>query len=166
MTELESLTTFIAENMPPRAMQMFLPTSEGGELIRSHKALGLGQIRIGVLRYTATLSWNDFPYRECSPGLVYALTMAWTSERANALRDELELPDPRVDPEYDDDGSCSLLVEVDVADEIILKPCETGDVPWRGQRWTVVYPEVWTATSSTLFSTIARDGLPGGECEG
>ncbi|QDL30875.1 phage tail protein [Serratia liquefaciens] len=152
MTELESLTAFITANLPPRAMQMFLPTMENGEIIRSAKGLGLGQKRIGVLRYDAVLSWDNFPYRECSPGLVYALVLTWLSEHANALNDELKLPDPTVDPEYDDDGSCILQVVVAVADEIILKPSDTGAVPSKGQRWDVVYPEVWTAEEAEYFT--------------
>lgn len=152
MTELESLTAFITANMPPRAMQMFLPTMENCEIIRSAKGLGLGQRRIGVLRYDAVLSWDDFPYRECSPGLVYALVLTWLSEHANALNDELKLPDPTVDPEYDDEGSCILQVVVAVADEIILKPSDAGAVPSKGQRWEVVYPEVWTAEDVEFFT--------------
>ncbi|MBH2951944.1 phage tail protein [Serratia marcescens] len=152
MTELESLTAFITANLPERAMQMFQSAMDDCEIIRNAKGLGLGQKRIGVLRYNATLSWDNFPYRECSPGLVYALVLTWLSEHANALNDELKLPDPTVDPEFDDEGSCILQVVVAVADEIILKPSDTGAVPSKGQRWDVVYPEVWTAEEAEYFT--------------
>lgn len=152
MTELESLTAFITANLPERAMQMFQSSMDDCEIIRNAKGLGLGQKRIGVLRYSATLSWDNFPYRECSPGLVYALVLTWLSEHANALNDELRLPDPTVDPEFDDEGSCILQVVVAVADEIILKPSDTGAVPSKGQRWDVVYPEVWTAEEAEFVT--------------
>lgn len=165
MTEIESLTAFITANLPPRAMQMFQSSTEDAEIIRSNKALGLEQVRIGVLRYTATLSWDNFPYRECSPGLVYSLVLVWMAEHANALRGELEFPDPTVDPEFDDEGTCIIQVAVVVADEIILKPNDTGAVPWKGKRWDLVYPDIWTATSGRLYGA-SENGAPlGGDRE-
>ncbi len=152
MTELESLTAFITANLPARAMQMFSSTLDDCEIIRNPKGLGLGQKRIGVLRYNATLSWDNFPYRECSPGLVYALVLTWLSEHANDLHDELKLPDPTVDPEFDDEGSCILQVVVAVADEIILKPSDTGPEPSKGLPWEEVYTEVWTAEEAEIIS--------------
>lgn len=70
MSQLESLTAFITANLPPDAMQMFSSSMEDCELVRNAKALGNNQRRIGVLTYTARLSWDDFPYRKYSPGLV------------------------------------------------------------------------------------------------
>lgn len=93
MSQLESLTAFITANLPPDAMQMFSSSMEDCELVRNAKALGNNQRRIGVLTYTARLSWDDFPYRKYSPGLIYALVLAWVDEFANELRDELKLAD-------------------------------------------------------------------------
>lgn len=152
MTELDSLTAFISANLPPRAMQAFESTMEECELVRSAKGLGLGQKRIGVLRYNATLSWDNFPYRECDPGLVYALVLIWVAEHANQLSDVLNLPDPTVDPEFIDEHSCILQVVVPVADEIILKPSETGAIPSRGKDWELVYPEIWTAEEAAFVT--------------
>jgi hypothetical protein len=30
-----------------------------------------------VLTYSARLSWDNFPFRKYSPGLIYALVLAW-----------------------------------------------------------------------------------------
>ncbi|MCT2387307.1 phage tail protein [Erwinia pyrifoliae] len=152
MNQMESLTAFIEENMPPRAMQMFLSAMDDCELIRSEKGIGLGQRRIGILRYSVVLVWDDFPYRICPPARLYALVLCWVKEHANALRDELKLPDPVVDPEFNDDGTASIQVTVVVADEIILRPAESGAVPLNGQRWDVVYPELWTAEEGEVFT--------------
>lgn len=51
MNQLESLTAFITENLPPDAMQFFMSSQEDAQLIRSQKALGNDQIRMGVMTY-------------------------------------------------------------------------------------------------------------------
>ncbi|EET6448346.1 phage tail protein, partial [Escherichia coli] len=48
MNQLESLTAFITENLPSDAMQFFMSSQEDAQLIRSQKALGNDQIRMGV----------------------------------------------------------------------------------------------------------------------
>jgi hypothetical protein len=54
-------------------------------------------------------------------------------EHANELRDELKLPDPTVDPEFDDEGSCILDVVVGLADPVIIREVENGQIPSRAR---------------------------------
>lgn len=145
MSQLESLTAFITDNLPPDAMQMFSSSMDDCELVRNAKGLGNGQRRIGVLTYSARLSWDNFPFRRYSPGLVYALVIAWMNEYANELRDELKLAEPTVDPEFDDEGSCILDVVVGLADPLIIREQEDGPIPYGGKRWEIVNPEIWVA---------------------
>ncbi|WP_336797950.1 phage tail protein [Erwinia aphidicola] len=156
MNQLESLTGFIRANLPPRAMQMFDSVMDDCELLRSEKALGLGQRRIGILRYNAVLVWDDFPYRACPLALVYALVLAWVKDHANALRADLKLADPVVDPEFNDEGTASIQITVAVADEIILRPADRGVVPLGGQQWDVVYPEIWVAEEVDIVTRQER----------
>lgn len=155
MSQLESLTAFITDHLPPEAMQMFSSSMDDCELVRSGKALGNGQRRIGVLTYSARLSWDNFPFRLCSPGLVYALVIAWMNDYANALRDELKLAEPTVDPEFDDEGSCILDVVIGLADPLIIREQEGGPIPYGGKRWDIVNPEIWVAEEIDI---ITRNG--------
>ncbi len=145
MTQLESLTAFITANMPERAMTMFQSSMDDCELTPALKGLGLDQKRIGYLRYSAVLSWDDYPYRLCSPAQLYALVLAWIVDHSNALYDELKLTPPTVDPEFIDESTAMVQIAVPVADEIILRQSPDGEIPQGGKRWSVVYPEVWTA---------------------
>ena len=145
MSQLESLTAFITANLPPDAMQMFSSSMDDCELVRSAKALGNNQRRIGVLTYSARLSWDNFPFRKYSPGLIYALVLAWVDEHSNELRDELKLADPTVDPEFDDEGTCILDVVVGLADPVIIREVKDGPIPFRGKAWDIVNPEIWVA---------------------
>ncbi|MET6556960.1 phage tail protein [Citrobacter farmeri] len=151
MSQLESLTAFITANMPDDAMQMFSSAMEDCELLRSVRALGNNQRRVGVLTYSARLSWDNFPFRKYSPGLVYALVLAWVDEHANELREELKLPDPTVDPEFDDEGSCILDVVVGLADPLIIREQEDGPIPFRGKQWGLVDPEIWVAETAEFI---------------
>lgn len=155
MSQLESLTAFITANLPPDAMQMFSSSMDDCELVRSAKALGNNQRRIGVLTYSARLSWDNFPFRRYSPGLVYALVIAWVNEHANELRNEMKLAEPTVDPEFDDEGSCILDVVVGLADPLIICEQESGPIPYGGKRWDIVNPEIWVAEEIDI---ITRNG--------
>jgi len=151
MSQLESLTAFITENLPADAMQMFSSSMDDCELMRSAKALGNDQRRIGVLTYNARLSWDNFPFRKYSPGLIYALVLVWVDEHANELRDELKLPDPTVDPEFDDEGTCILDVFVALADPLIISKQESGPIPFRDKAWDLVNPEIWVAEEADVI---------------
>lgn len=151
MSQLESLTAFITENLPADAMQMFSSSMDDCELMRSAKGLGNDQRRIGVLTYSARLSWDNFPFRKYSPGLVYALVLVWVDEHANELRDELKLPDPTVDPEFDDEGTCILEVVVALADPLIIREQESGQIPFRNKVWDLVNPEIWVAEEADVI---------------
>ena len=151
MSQLESLTAFITANLPRDAMQMFSSSMDDCELMRSEKALGNDQRRIGVLTYSARLSWDNFPFRKYSPGLIYVLVLAWVNEYANELRDELKLPDPTVDPEFDDEGTCILDVVVGLADPLIIRQVDNGPIPFKGKAWDLVNPEIWVAEEADVI---------------
>ncbi|RAU35924.1 phage tail protein [Enterobacter sp. RIT418] len=151
MSQLESLTAFITANLPRDAMQMFSSSMDDCELVRSAKAMGNNQRRIGVLTYSARLSWDNFPFRKYSPGLIYALVLAWVDEHANELRDELKLADPTVDPEFDDEGTCILDVVVGLADPVIIREVAGGPIPFRDKSWDIVNPEIWVAEEAEII---------------
>lgn len=157
MNQLESLTAFITDNLPPDAMQFFMSSQEDAQLLRIPKALGNGQIQTGVLTYTAVMAWDNFPYRKYSPGLVYALVVAWLDEHACPLREALKLGEPDVDPQFDDEGSCLLEISVGLADPLVIREQEDGPVPYRGKRWALVNPEIWTAQTMALFVSRSRE---------
>lgn len=157
MNQLESLTAFITENLPSDAMQFFMSSQEDAQLIRSQKALGNDQIRMGVMTYTGVIAWDNFPFRKYSPGLVYALVMAWLEEHADPLREEFRPEDVNVDPQFNDEDSCLLDITVGLADPLIIQVQEDGPVPYRGKRWTLVNPEIWTAETMDLFVSRSRE---------
>ncbi|RQM39128.1 phage tail protein [Erwinia psidii] len=162
MSQIESLTGFLSEHMPPRAMQFFESAIEDARLIYAVKALGLGQRRVGVFRYNAALSWDRFPYRLCPPALVYALLFAWMDAYRNALYDALTLGEPTVDIEFDDEQTGSLSIVIELADEITITPDDGGEIPLSGHRWRLAQPETWTAETGWLYAS-DQTGAPLGD---
>lgn len=56
MSQLESLTQFFKDNVPPRAMLAFNSEMDEMQYIPAQKDLGLGQYRLAILRSTALFS--------------------------------------------------------------------------------------------------------------
>lgn len=164
MSQIESLTGYLEQHMPDRAMQFFESAMEDATLVYSVKALGLGQRRLGVFRYSARLSWDRFPYRQCPPALVYAMVFAWADTSRNHLYDELSLGEPAVDIEFDEEETSSLSITLELADEITITPDEAGEIVMAGKRWRLAYPDVHVATKGYLYAA-ATNGAPLGESQ-
>ncbi|EOD4100859.1 TPA: phage tail protein [Yersinia enterocolitica] len=158
MSQIESLTAFLTENLPERAMQQFESAIDSASIMTVPKGLGLDQRRLGIFRYHAVLNWGAFPYRICAPAEVYALVLVWLDSYRNEIYDELELAEPTVDIEFDEENSSPLEIVVELADSINIRVDENGSIPFKGQRWSLVNPEIMIATGGRLFS-----GGPSGE---
>ncbi|EKM3658507.1 phage tail protein, partial [Escherichia coli] len=52
---------------------------------------------------------------------------------------------------------CLLDITVGLADPLIIRVQKDGPVPYRGKRWTLVNPEIWTAETMDLFVSRSRE---------
>ncbi|HDU5188565.1 phage tail protein [Klebsiella aerogenes] len=152
-TQLENLTAFFQANVPPRAMQSFDSVLDEMEFIPAARDLGLGQYRQAVIRYDAVLSWARFPYRLCPPQLLMSLLAAWLDEADRELLDEIGVTeaDPQWDVSVEDEETATVVLSVPMAEELVIKQDENGAIPWRGERWSLVNPEIWTAIHASVY---------------
>lgn len=156
--QLQSLTGYLMAQTSPRLQTFFAAEQTTGTMHRKSKALGLGQQLIGVVRYKAELSWLDFPYRDFPPEVIYAHVLAWLDDSANALFEELSLPDPDIDVSLNtEQGTCDLYITLELAEEIAIAPDKDGEIALRGQRWAVILPDVWTAEEVTVHASIEEE---------
>lgn len=162
MTQLDSLTQFILDNIPNWASLKFKANIESGTLVRAPKNLGLTQRRFGIYRYSVLLDWDDFPYREYSAANIFALVFAWLDEQANELRNEFDLADPDVDVDFDEELTSPFVISLELADSIDAIPDENGDIPYKGQYWRLIYPETYIATHGFLFASDNQGAPLGG----
>jgi hypothetical protein len=160
-TQLENLTAFFQANVPPRAMQSFDSVLDEMEFIPAARDLGLGQYRQAVIRYDAVLSWTRFPYRLCPPQLLMSLLAAWLDEADRELLDEIGVTeaDLQWDVSVEDEETATVVLSVPMAEELVIKQDENGAIPWRGERWSLVNPEIWTAIHASVYG-VDEAGAP------
>ena len=160
-TQLENLTAFFQANVPPRAMQSFDSVLDEMEFIPAARDLGLGQYRQAVIRYDAVLSWARFPYRLCPPQLLMSLLAAWLDEADRELLDEIGVTeaDPQWDVSVEDEETATVVLSVPMAEELVIKQDENGAIPWRGERLSLVNPEIWTAIHASVYG-VDETGAP------
>lgn len=162
-SQLDSLTGFLNEFMPARAMQSFTSEMANLKMIPAAKELGLGQVRLSVIRYDAELIWERFPYRECDPRLLMALLEVWLAagEEKRELFGHVGITnaDPDWDIELIDEETAIVAVTVPMAEALIIVPDEAGNIPYQGGRYRLADAEIWTALSALVYA-------PGGDVPG
>lgn len=159
-SQLESLTSFINSEMPPRAMQSFSSEMTGLKTIPAARDMGLGQVQLSVIRYDTELIWERFPYRECDPRLLMALLEVWqaidTQDRDLFGQVGITNADPDWDIELIDEEAAIVSVTVPMAERLIIVPDENGQIPYQGGRYRLADPEIWTALSAMIYTAVAE----------
>ena len=154
-TQLDSLTAFFRENVPQRAQQGFSSLRDEMRVVPAAKDLGQGQYRQAVIRYSALLSWERFPYRLCAPQLLVSLMEAWLDDYGSEVMDDLGITD--ADPDWDisveDEETATVVLTMPLVEELVIKQDDNGAIPWRGERWSLAEPEVWTAFSAAIYGS-------------
>lgn len=163
VSQLDSLTGFIKANVPKRAMLSFSSEMTGLKTVPAAKALGLGQVRLSVIRYDAELMWERFPFRECDPRLLMALIEVWlaqdSDERGLFSQIGISNADPDWDIELIDEENAIVTVTVPMAESLVIVPDDDGPIPYQGARYRLADAEIWTALSALVFA-------PGGDVPG
>ncbi|WP_029592422.1 MULTISPECIES: phage tail protein [Siccibacter] len=163
-TQLDSLSEFFRQNVPERAQLGFDSLLDEMQLVAAAKDIGLEQYRLSVIRYNALISWERFPYRLCAPQLLIALLEVWLDEHADGVLDDIGITSAEAvwDVTVEDEETATVVLTMPLADELVIRPDEKGPIPFRGERWSLVEPEIFTALSGTVYGTDST-GAPVGE---
>lgn len=167
MTQLDSLYSYMKENVPDRLMETTGADCwmDDIQLIRTSKSQGLGQQLIGERRYNGVLGWERWPYRQQNPDLIFALVNAWLDEFSNERRHRLSLGDPDVDLQIRDNETAIIIVTVPLVDQIAMVPNEKGPIPYFGKRYKLAEPVVYVAQEAWIYGMGAPAVVTGGEDE-
>ncbi|WP_105581556.1 phage tail protein [Cronobacter turicensis] len=163
-TQLESLTDFFSENIPERARQGFDSVIDEMQVVPAAKELGLDQYRQALIRYNALLSWERFPYRLCPPQLLVSLLEAWLDECGSELMEHIGITDADMqwDVTVEDAETATVVLTVPLVEELVIRRDEKGAIPFRGERWSLADPEIWTALSAQVYG-VDETGAPVGQ---
>lgn len=155
-SQLDSLTAFLREQMPARAMQSFTSEMTSLKTIPAARDLGLGQVRLSVIRYDAELIWERFPYRECDPRLLMALIEVWLTldDEGRELFGQVGITnaDPQWDIELIDEETAIVTVTIPMAESLVIVPDENGNIPYQGERYRLGNADVWTALTALVYA--------------
>lgn len=150
MSQLNSLTAFLQQTLPERVRD-FDSYIDEQKIVVSNKDMGMGQHRIGYTTYSGELRWDSWPYRLCDPQLLYTLVLVWLGEHGNALREELSMDDPDIDPQVIDEQTAIVSVSIPLVDELDIIEDENGPIPYNGKRWRIGTPVVLIAETATVY---------------
>lgn len=160
MSQIDSLTDFFKQHMPPRAMQSFSSEIDGMKTLPAAKDYGLGQRRLSIIRYDAVLSWERYPFREYDPRTLMALLEAWLAGTERELLWQAGITD--ADPDWDigviDDKSAVVVVTLPMAEELVIVQDEHGVIPLEGMMWRLADPVIWTALDAQIYGADGPSG--------
>lgn len=154
-TQLQQLTEFLLQSMQPYVTANSIDAwQEGGTLILSGEDLGTGY-QVAKWKHNAVIAIENFPHMQVAPYNMLAMLAAFLLD-SGWKRDEFGLTDPTLDIDIISSDNATVIIEVELLDNIDLLPDETGPVLFNGNRYRVATVLVNTAEEVDVQT------LPGG----
>ena len=96
--------------------------------------------------------------------LLIVLFEVWMDAHAAQVLEELGMESTEAgwDVTLEDGETVTVMLTLPHADELVIRPDAAGLIPYRGERWSLVEPEIWTALSATVHG-VDEAGAPVGE---
>ena len=115
---------------------------------------------------TQIQSLTAFFKENVPPQLLMSLLAAWLDDADRELLDEVGLSEaePDWDVSVEDEEVATVVLTVPMVEELVIRQDENGAIPWRGERWSLVEPEIWTALTASIYS-VDEAGAPVGDSE-
>ena len=136
-TQLQQLAEFLLSNLSPLVKANDIDAwQENGTLILSGEDKGNDGYQVAKWKHSAVIALERFPHRRVNPYNLLAMVAAFLID-SNWQRDEYGLDDPQLDIDVVSKDHATVLIELQLLDDIDLIPDETGPVPFNGKRFRV-----------------------------
>ncbi|MGI2146259.1 phage tail protein [Shewanella frigidimarina] len=136
-TQLQQLAEFLLSNLSPLVKANDIDAwQENGTLILSGEDKGADGYQVAKWKHSAVIALERFPHRRVNPYNLLAMVAAFLID-SNWQRDEYGLEDPQLDIDVVSKDHATVLIELQLLDDIDLIPDETGPVPFNGERFRV-----------------------------
>ncbi len=126
---LSSLSTVIKKNNVD-AWQ------ERGTLVINGEDKGQDGFQVAKWKHTAVIAIENFPHRKINPYNILAMVAAFLID-SDWPRDEYGLDDPEIDVDVISKDNSTVLIELQLIDDIELVPHESGPVLFNGENYFV-----------------------------
>lgn len=135
-TQLQLLTEFLLSSLQPYVTANSIDAwQEGGTLILSGEDLGAG-FQVAKWKHNAVITIENFPHLKVAPYNLLAMVAAYLLDN-DWKRDEFGLTDPTLDIDPISTDNTTVIIEVQLMDNIDLIPDVTGPVLFNGGRYKV-----------------------------
>ena len=136
-TQLQQLTEFLLASLSPIVKANNIDAwQERGTLILSGEDRGQDGYHVAKWKHSAVIALEKFPHRRINPYNLLAMVSAYLID-SEWPRDQYGLDDPEIDIDADSKDSTTVLIEVQLLDDIELIPDENGPVQFNGGRYRV-----------------------------
>lgn len=147
MSLINQLTLFLKENLPPELFrgQKFTSFTDSIELKRQFKVITkekLEQLQGGIITYDAVLEFEDWPYRNINPQLLFLLVNVWIEQLPDSDNYEIN-ENPTLDVDVVDEQTADITVSVKVTENLYMIEDEKGQIPFKGKRYRIDNPVIW-----------------------
>lgn len=137
VTQLQQVTAFLLKSLKPYVAPNNIDAwQEGGSLILSGEDRGAGGYQVAKWKHRATIALEKFPHHKVNPYNLLAMLAAFLID-SGWPRDVYGLSDPELDIDIISKDNATVLVELELLDDIDLIPDAEGPVLFNGQRYRV-----------------------------
>jgi hypothetical protein len=141
-TKLQQLCEFLLNSLTPIIKKNNIDAwQERGTLILSGEAKGKNSFEVAKWKHTAVIAIENLPHREINPYNLLAMVSAFLID-SDWPRDEYGLSDPEIDIDIISRDNATVLIEVELIDNIELIPDGKGAVQFNGERYCVALAPV------------------------
>lgn len=149
-TQLQTVTEFLLAGLTPYVTANSIDAwQEGGSLIISGEDLGAGGYRVAKWKHNAIILIENFPHHQVAPYNLLAMLAAFLIS-SDWPRDEYGLADPQLDIDIISRDNATVIIELELLDDIDLVPDDSGPVQFMGERYRVALAPVHIAESVEL----------------
>jgi hypothetical protein len=136
-TQLQQLCDFLLTSLSPLVKTNDIDAwQENGTLMLSAEDKGNGGYLVAKWKHNAVIALERFPHRRINPYNLLAMVAAFLLD-SDWQRDEYALDDPQIDIDVVSKDNATVLIELQLLDDIELIPDASGPVCFNGERFRV-----------------------------
>jgi len=156
-TQLQLITEFLLASLKPHIKANNIDAwQEHGTIVICNEDLGLDGYRIAKWKHTAVIHIKNFPHLKVNPYNLLALIAAFLID-SGWDRETYDLADPDIDIDDESDDNTTVLIELQLLDDLEIIPDVNGGIPFNGKNYSLAIAPVNVAETIDTVVSIGGD---------